>query len=75
VDNDGDLDLLIGNSGAPDNLLINDQGKLTDRTVQYGIDKLHHVFTRANLFLDYTGDGRLDLLLADQWAGLVTRVQ
>ena len=60
VDN-GDADLLIAVSSNIDHILINTAGKLTDRTVQYGLDHLLDFGTRMNMFLDYNGDGLLDL--------------
>ena len=61
VDNDGDDDLLMTVSSSSSRLLINDGGLLTDRTIDYGLDRLRSGGSRQNLFLDFNGDGRLDL--------------
>jgi hypothetical protein len=61
VDNDGDDDLVQAIETLPDRLYINDKGLLTDRTFAYGMDKLGDWGTRQNLFVDFTGDGLLDL--------------
>jgi len=61
VDNDGDDDLIQSVSSGDDYIFINDNGLLTQENVQYGLRLLRHSATRQNLFLDYNGDGRLDL--------------
>jgi hypothetical protein len=61
LDNDGDDDLVQAIETLPDRLYINDKGALTDRTLAYGMDKLGDSYTRQNLFVDFTGDGLLDL--------------
>ena len=61
VDNDGDQDLYQSVSSDDDFLHINDNGILTDRTSQYGVDLLLDSASRQALFVDYNGDGLLDL--------------
>ena len=61
VDNDGDEDLFESVSSSADHLWINNNGRLTLSTVAYGVDKLSRKSTRQTLFVDYNGDGRLDL--------------
>jgi hypothetical protein len=61
VDNDGDDDLVQAIETHPDRLYINDGGLLPDRTFAYGMDQLGDWGTRQNLFVDFTGDGLLDL--------------
>jgi hypothetical protein len=61
IDNDGDDDLYESVSSSDDNLYINDGGYLTNRNLAYGLDLLGHHATRQNLFLDFNGDGLLDL--------------
>ena len=64
IDGDGDDDLLIAVSSSADQLLINDNGLLTNRTTEFGIDTLDHDGNRMTIFLDYTEDGALDLMAA-----------
>jgi FG-GAP-like repeat/ASPIC and UnbV len=61
IDNDGDQDLFESVSSSADHLWINDNGRLTLSTVAYGVDQLSRRSTRQTLFVDYNGDGRLDL--------------
>jgi hypothetical protein len=61
IDNDGDDDLYEAVESSTDRLHTNAFGALTDRTVALGIDRLTHVATRQNVFVDFNGDGRLDL--------------
>lgn len=62
VDNDGDDDLYEAVESSTDRLHLNNgAGGLVDRTADLGISRLEHLATRQNLFLDFDGDGRLDL--------------
>ena len=61
IDGDGDDDLYEAVEASTDRLHINEGGALWDRTFDYGVDRLAHRATRHNVFLDFTGDGRLDL--------------
>ncbi|NOZ23268.1 MAG: hypothetical protein GXP25_19520 [Planctomycetes bacterium] len=67
IDNDGDLDLYVGNEGAPNALYINlGKGKFEDRTEQYGLaadDHGEHGRARGMCFVDYDDDGDLDIYL------------
>ena len=60
-DNDGDQDLYESVASSDDRLHINDAGLLTDRTTIYEVDQLDHSATRQNVFLDFNGDGLLDM--------------
>ena len=64
VDNDGDKDLMISVSSTEDQLLINENGVLVNRTTELGVDTLDHRGNRITIFVDYTGDGALDLMTA-----------
>jgi len=61
VNNDGQEDLFESVSSSVDHLWINNGGKLTLSTIAYGVDKLRRRATRQTLFVDYNGDGLLDL--------------
>jgi hypothetical protein len=61
IDNDGDVDLIQSVESSTDRLYINQGGLLVDRTTESGLPQLGHWGTRHSLFVDYTGDGRLDL--------------
>ena len=61
IDNDGDGDLYQAVEGGADFLHTNSGGRLTNRSVAYGVNRLAHRETRHNLLFDYNGDGRLDL--------------
>ena len=64
IDNDGDDDLYITVSSGDDYLLINDGGVLTDRSDERRVDLFTHRGGRMSLFVDYTGDGLLDIMAA-----------
>jgi len=64
VDNDGDDDLYLSVSSEDDRLLINEDGVLVDRSVEWEVDRFGHDAARMSLFLDYTGDGLLDVMAA-----------
>jgi hypothetical protein len=64
VDNDGDDDLYITVSSGDDFLLVNDNGILTDRSDESRVDLFTHRGGRMSLFVDYTGDGLLDIMAA-----------
>lgn len=65
-DNDGDQDLIqligamAGQGCGPNQLYVNTGGRLADRAVQWGID-YQYSRGRNAVWLDYDGDGRLDL--------------
>ena len=61
IDNDGDEDLFESVSSSSDHLWLNQNGLLTNVTTAYGVDQLTRRATRQTLFVDYNGDGRLDL--------------
>lgn len=58
-DQDGDLDLVVGD-GARARVLRNDSGQFTDVTDELAVGELNLV--RGAYWLDYDGDGWLDLL-------------
>lgn len=60
-DNDGDVDLFVGFSGAPNRLYINDRGALHDAGVAAGIGETRAV--RAAAWGDFDADGDSDLLV------------
>jgi len=62
LDNDGDDDLYMTISSDDDVLFINDGGLLTDRSSEWEVDLFNHDAGRMSLFVDYTGDGKLDML-------------
>lgn len=69
-DNDGDQDLietvgaLIGTGSGPNHLFVSTGGRLQDRAAALGVeDRLGR--GRTPLWLDWNGDGLLDLLLAN----------
>jgi hypothetical protein len=61
VNNDGQEDLFEAVSGGIDHFWINNGGKLTLSTTAWGVDKLRTRSKRQGIFVDYDGDGRLDL--------------
>ena len=67
-DNDGDQDLLVSvGTGNPSEWYVNVQGKLTFATLGSGLD-IPNIGGRMPIWLDYDGDHRLDVLVA-QYAG------
>ncbi len=60
LDNDGDKDSFLGISSEPDIYLQNNGGLLTDMSSSLGTD-LKEGGLRQPIFLDYNGDGRLDV--------------
>ena len=62
IDNDGDEDLIETVSSNVDHLWINNGGKLTLSTTQWAVDKTRTRSKRQDLFFDYNGDGKLDLV-------------
>ncbi len=74
IDNDGDLDVYVGNDGA-DALYLNDgSGKFTDVSVGAGVTG--EVWTTSVSFLDFDADGWLDIYVVhyveDGWTRLCT---
>ena len=69
IDNDGDQDLLVSaGQGNPMQLLMNEYGRLVERTAQWGISTTE-IGGRLPVWLDYNGDGRLDFVM-NQYAGI-----
>jgi len=65
VDDDGDLDVFVGNQCDPDQLYLNDgAGWFMDATNQI---PAHDNSTSAAVFGDVDGDGDLDVLLGNYW--------
>ncbi len=62
MDNDGDLDLVLGNKFEPIKLLENEGSTFTDVTAQYGINANGNL--RSLNAVDYDNDGDLDLYIA-----------
>ena len=65
LDDDGDLDLLVGNlGGETDSLFLNQDGRFfVEATARYGLAAASRGVTRFGLgFADFDNDGRLDLL-------------
>jgi hypothetical protein len=76
---DGRPDLFVGGRLAPRNypfparsyLLRNDGGRFTDVTAEVAPELAQpHGMITAALWMDYDGDGRLDLVTAGEWMGL-----
>ncbi len=64
IDNDGDLDLYLGNRDEPDVLYRNNgNGVFTDITALSGI--FDEFYTKAVMFGDYNQDGFIDLYIAN----------
>ena len=63
-DNDGDMDIYVGNSNAANNLFKNNgDGTFTDVSVQYGVADPSSTFSCG--WADYDNDGDLDLYVAN----------
>lgn len=63
-DNDGDLDLYVGNEAFPNQLFRNSgDGHFEDVAVQLGVDD--RSFTKAVVWGDYDGDGLSDLYVSN----------
>jgi hypothetical protein len=68
-DDDGDQDLLVGTGqGNPDQLLVNEFGRLVDRAAERGLVDTK-MGGRLPIWLDYDDDGLLDFVMA-QYAGI-----
>jgi len=64
VNNDGLLDLYVGNRSQPNRLYVNQgDGKFTDQTLTYGVRVGRTNDTRGIAFADFDNDGDLDLLV------------
>ncbi len=63
-DADGDVDLFLVSDGSGDNLLFRNKGDGTFEEVgaQYGVNRTP-VYESGPLFVDYDGDGHLDLII------------
>ena len=67
IDNDGDLDLYLGNRDEPNLLYLNNgDGTFTDISESSGVNTLYR--TRAVLFGDIDKDGFIDLYVANMTA-------
>jgi hypothetical protein len=70
LDNDGDQDIMEmvgaerGEGVGRDHLLINENGLLTNQAVEMGLDDPYGR-GRTPFWFDWSGDGRLDLLLTN----------
>lgn len=68
-DNDGDLDLYVvtGNKSmfGGNRLMRNDRGRFVDVAREAGVDAAHLRYGRSANWVDYDGDGFLDLFLVD----------
>lgn len=63
MDNDGDLDLFLGNAFEPNILYRNDGHQFSEVSAQYGIDVTTGNVRSVNA-VDFDGDGDLDLYIA-----------
>jgi hypothetical protein len=63
VDNDGDPDLFVGGGGNQSVLYLNYGGRLVDRSAAYGLATLNTRDVYSAQFVDFDGDGYLDLFL------------
>lgn len=74
-DGDGDLDLFVGSRLKPQNyplggksrLLINDNGKLEDRTEQLAPSFKELGMVTSSLWTDFDNDGDIDLIVVGEW--------
>jgi len=68
-DGDGDVDVFITALG-PNRLLRNDDGVFTDVTTSAGVGGPGNAWSTSAGFLDYDGDGRLDLFVCNyvEWS-------
>jgi len=77
-DRDGDLDLFVGGASIPgayplparSHLLINNQGKFTDRIDDYAPDLGELGLVTSAVWSDANGDGWLDLLVTLHWGSI-----
>jgi hypothetical protein len=68
-DNDGDQDLLVSTGvGNPSQFLVNEYGRLVDRTIERGV-AASSVGGRLPVWLDYDGDGLTDFVMT-QFGGI-----
>lgn len=64
ANNDGLLDLYVGNRNSPNRLYVNQgNGKFADRTLVYGVRVGRTNDTRGIAFADFDNDGDVDLLV------------
>ena len=66
IDNDGDMDLFVGNHGAPSNLMLNEgNGTFTNISAQAGLSGVNWRIMQS-VFRDFNNDGWVDLLLTGE---------
>lgn len=64
LDNDGDSDLLLATEFGPIHVLTNDNGRLTDTTASWGLDRWTGLWTGI-VTGDFNRDGRTDIAAAN----------
>ncbi|MEZ4769803.1 MAG: VCBS repeat-containing protein [Caldilineales bacterium] len=64
LDDDGDLDIVLGNDAGPNSILWNEGG------LQFSVQRMPHGDTRAVNLVDVDGDGLLDIVFTRRLGGL-----
>ncbi|MCA9868879.1 MAG: VCBS repeat-containing protein, partial [Anaerolineae bacterium] len=65
LDNDGDLDIVLGNDAGSNTILWNEGG------LDFRVESMDHGSTRAVNLVDVDGDGWLDIVFTQRRGGLV----